>query len=550
MAEKNPPYPPVPDDHGGWPVNREQVAAGGDDPSYEDGLPTLLDLVPRRGQPLGMLLTGIAAVALLMAGYRGFGASRPAWVPIPLSAFGLEGPGNLASWFSSLVLTAAGLYALMIWWMLHWLYRQKGWVWLTAAICWFFMGLDESSGLHLALARLLGEFSGSSTNSPLWWLIPYGIIFAGIVSRLLIDLRQSWGALLWMSLAIGAYFLSVIVQAGVNLASPLGWEPVMAEELGELVGHWFLLMANVSFAAHLVRDILGDDPGGMAGRSGGERTITSAEMQGRSPGRSIADPSVVEEPPENRGDVLIIHPPHGYGPPRTVRRLVRPVKRRASATKTSRRRSDLDIPIRRTSHKATVSSLPSVDSSRETVPVPPQPALKEQRPSETGNRPAAMNAFLAGMAYAEAQKVAQSGTIVPPSSLPFASESQAGTMSTLAGPASKMGDDYIAQQVPPSSAAPNLEYTVQSSRVDAANPRPSSAFPQATFGNTGQAAAPRYVVGPGQGHPGSSGKSGNMGGQPPTGVAQPAIQLPARKLTKEEKKRLKQLYKQRLAQQS
>jgi hypothetical protein len=158
MAEKNPPYPPVPDDRAGWPVNQDRVSPGGDDLSYEEGLPTLLELVPRKGQPLGMLLTGIAAVALLMAGYRGFGASHPAWVPIPLSAFALEGPGNLASWFSSLVLTAAGFYALVIWWMLHWLYRQRSGIWLLAAIYWFFMGMDESSGLHLALARLLESF--------------------------------------------------------------------------------------------------------------------------------------------------------------------------------------------------------------------------------------------------------------------------------------------------------------------------------------------------------------------------------------------------------
>jgi len=544
MAEKNPPYPPVPDDRAGWPVNQDRVSPGGDDLSYEEGLPTLLELVPRKGQPLGMLLTGIAAVALLMAGYRGFGASRPAWVPIPLSAFALEGPGNLASWFSSLVLTAAGLYALVIWWMLHWLYRQRSGIWLLAAICWFFMGINESSGLHLALARLLGEFSGSSTNSPLWWLIPYGLVFAGIVSRLVVDLKQSWGALLWMTLAMGAYLLSVIVQAGVNVASPLGWEPVMAEELGELVGHWFLLMANVSFAAYLVRDILGDDPGGMAETTEGQRAVAAGtETLGRSRGRSVGDPPIVEEPAENRGDVLIIHPPHGYGPPRAVRRIVRPGKRTASATKTSRRRSDLDLPTRRMSHKPTVSSLSSAIPPCATANVRPQPAVKEQSPSETSNCSAAMNAFLAGMAYAEAQKAAQSAAVASPSSSPLTTElPQAGAMSTMVNPASRAGDVYTAQPT-----ARNLEYTDQPGRVGVANPYPSSALLQATFSNTGQTAATRYVGGSGQGH---SASSGNASGQAPAVTGQPAIQLPARKLTKEEKKRLKQLYKQRLAQQA
>jgi hypothetical protein len=190
-----------------------------------------------------------------------------------------------------------------------------------------------------------------------------------------------------------------------------------------------------------------------------------------------------------------------------------------------------------------VSSLPSVDSSRETVPVPPQPALKEQIPSDTGNRPAAVNAFLAGMAYAEAQKAAQSAAVATPSSSPLTTElPQAGAMSTMVNPASRAGDVYTAQPT-----AQNLEYNDQPGRVGVANPYPSSALLQATFSNTGQTAATRYVGGSGQGH---SASSGNASGQAPAVTGQPAIQLPARKLTKEEKKRLKQLYKQRLAQQS
>lgn len=550
MAEKNPPYPPVSDDHGSWPASREQATVGGDILPYDEGLPTIFELIPRRGQPLGMLLTGMAAVALLLAGYRGFGASPPAWVPTPLSAFGLEGPGNLASWFSSLVLTTAALYALVIWWILHWLYRQKAHVWLVAAMCWFLMGMDESAGLHLAFARFLGEFLGSSSNSPLWWLIPYGIVCAGIVSRLLVDLKQSWGALLWMSLAMGAYFFSALVQAGWNVASPLGWEPVMAEELGELIGHWFLLMANVSFAAYLVRDIVDDNPDetGRTLRST-HSSAPAAETQGKGPRRgSTSGPPVGEEPLAGSGDVLIIHPPHGYGPPRAVRRIVRSGRKAASPAKTARRRSDLDLPARRTSRKAAASSPPSAAPLVDTTDVRPQPMLEEQGPSNTaGPRPAAMNAFLAGMAYAEAQNAAQSMTIASPSSLPSSLESQTEATSNLANPPSRTGTTYPVQQVSASPSSRNFGYTDQVGQTGIGNPHPSSTTPQANFGGSGQTLASRYVAGPNQSQ---SISPGSMGGQAPTPTPTAPVQLPARKLTKEEKKRLKQLYKQRLAQQT
>ncbi|HOA53562.1 MAG TPA: hypothetical protein PKI05_15010, partial [Thermogutta sp.] len=108
MAQKIPPQTPSPSDCEGWPPESAEGPSGiFQDETVAEGVPTLLDLIPRHGQPLGMLLTGIAAVALLLAGYRGFGADTPAWVPTPLPSFGLEGPGNLASWFSTLVLTAA-----------------------------------------------------------------------------------------------------------------------------------------------------------------------------------------------------------------------------------------------------------------------------------------------------------------------------------------------------------------------------------------------------------------------------------------------------------
>ncbi|MGQ9762785.1 MAG: hypothetical protein ACUVQH_12835 [Thermogutta sp.] len=533
MAEKNLPHSLVPDNHGFWPAPREQVSAGVDDclPG-EDALPTLVDFIPRRGQPLGMLLTGIAAVGLLLAGYRGFGANPPAWVSSPLAAFNLEGPGNLASWFSSLVLTAAGIYALIVWWILHWFYREKNGVWLVAAACWFLMGMDESAGLHLAFAHFISEFLGSPSNSALWWLIPSGIVFVGIVSRLLVDLKESFGSLLWMGLALGAYFLSVVVQVGIDVASSLGCDPVIVEELGELAGHWFLLMANVSFAAFLVRGVFGVDPRGTppgsAKREGfGLKGVLRPGSQEPHPG---ADPSVAEDPLQERGDVLIIHPPHGYGPPRTVRRIVRPRKKNSSSPRTTRKRSDLDLPSRRAAGSTQAVATGNLSA---------QPNLGVQNSAPAPNLPAATNAFLAGMACAEAQKTGQLAVTGGLSVSPADSQ-----MRATGAPGNPANRSYVGQQPSVTQPSQHLGYPQPSMGIGHTAPH-NSGPRQASTDDYRQGTTARLATGVNENQLASPANGGVQ-----SAVPQSPIQLPARKLTKEEKKRLKQLYKQRLAQQS
>lgn len=532
MAERNSSHSPVPDDRGFSPAPQEQVSASADDyfPG-EDALPTLVDLIPQRGQPLGMLLTGIAAVGLLLAGYRGFGANPPAWVPSPLAAFHLEGPGNLASWFSSLVLTAASIYAIIVWWILHWFYREKNGVWLVAAACWFLMGMDESAGLHLAFAHFISELLGTPKSSTLWWLIPSGIVFIGILSRLLVDLKESFGSLLWMGLALGAYLLSVAVQVGIDVASFLRCDPVIVEELGELAGHWFLLMANVSFAAFLVRGVLRDDPGGSAQESPRDETFVSAAIPPRTGRNCQPGPnnSAWEDPLQERGDVLIIHPPHGYGPPRTVRRIVRSRKKSPSNPRTTRKRSDLDLPSRRRGGSTQAVATENLSA---------QPSLGVQNSAPAANHPAAMNAFLAGMAYAEAQKTGQLAVTGGLSAGP--ADSQMRATGALANPATS---PYVGQQPAQAPASQTLGYaqpSIGTSHAHQLNP----GHRQVSTSDYHQGMVGRGISGTNESQPLSP---ANVSTQ--TTTPQSSTQLPARKLTKEEKKRLKQLYKQRLAQQ-
>ena len=552
MAQKNRSHAPVSDDQEGWQAAQEQPSVGIYDLSQEESLPSLIDLIPRRGQPLGMLLTGTAAIALLVAGYRGFGANTPAWISSPLAAFALEGPGNLASWYSSLVLTATAIYALIVWWTLHWLYQQKSGVWLAAAMCWFFMGMDESAGLHMAFGQLLGTFTGNPQTGALWWLIPYGIIFAGIVSRLVIDLRHSWGALFWMGMAITAYLWSVLVQVGLDIAPLLGIEPVMAEEIGEMAGHWFLLMYNASFAAYLVRDIVMDRPTDelceRPEQTSLDPSVSQTSMSQRDRQIKRVSPTH-DEPSGEQGDILIIHPPHGYGSPRVVRRIVRPRKQTSSTSRTSRKRSDLDVPARATTRK-TSSSLGANNTSPLSTPVTSSPSnLDGQTISSTSNaHPPAMNAFLAGMAYAETQKVAQptTGLAVSPRSV---SEGPLGGTPDDASWHAPFGvsHGHEGQPGPTPSIAGGSGFAYQSSLASGTTLRQTAVGLPASSSSQGQGMMNGSIPGSIQN---TAALSANTPPGNPTSPAQAPVQLPARKLTKEEKKRLKQLYKQRMAQQT
>ena len=554
MAQKIPPQTPSPSDCEGWPPESAEGPSGiFQDETVAEGVPTLLDLIPRHGQPLGMLLTGIAAVALLLAGYRGFGADTPAWVSTPLSGFGLEGPGNLASWFSTLVLTAAGIYALIIWWTLHWVYRQKSGVWLAAALWWFYLGMDESAGLHLALGKLGRELAGSPSGSALWWLIPYAFISLAIASRLLLDLRRSWTALLWMGTATACYLISLLVQVGVNLSPLLGVERVVIEELGELAGHWFLLMAHVSFAAYLVRGMVWPEPPDEAAREQQQEEQIAAAHQPASSRRKVQSSRTPTEDHnfQGGGDLLIIHPPHGYGPPRVVKRIVRP-RKQTTRTKTSRKRSDLDLPTRTTTTRRTpVSSTEPAALSGQPASVASRSHLDHHTcPQGTDTAPPAMNAFLAGMAYAEAQRsvqaTASASSPMAPSPIRQPTRIPSGNLGSYTShPGHATVGQPTSATVLPEGPSAGRQPGLNAANIASGNPSNNTTSLTGQSNNTLVGPA-RAAVQPAV----SSSASTTAQNQSSTATPQASIQLPARKLTKEEKKRLKQLYKQRIAQQA
>jgi len=507
--------------------------------------PTLADLFPKKNPSWGVMATGAGLTGLLVAAYRGLGSPQPLWIAQPLPAFGLEGPGNLASCVSTLVLTWTAVASLLIWWILHGSETRRGGSWLVAAVWWFYLGLDESAGLHLTFGPVLHELFGvSNPASPWWWVVPYFFVFCALLTRLTMDLRYSGWASFWMTLAVALYGCSGLIQTGLIPDHAIPVEKVVGEEVGELLGHWCLLLAVLSFGRDTLYRIF--EEGNEIGQIGESSDET---VHDESPKAAVNVAPGRQSPPEvdNRtpADYLIIHPPHGQGPPVAVPREVKRVTRRRTRTTNSgsRRRSDLDLP-----RPVAVPVSPSSQSSRSSpvgmspsAPMPYQFGAEsvtraaDTVPSATppGSTNGPVNAFLAGMAYAEAR---QAG-VAPPS--PTGSPP---TNSTAAVAQKRSGQiDVPSFTAEAFSGAGSLGGSGQSvsAQMMGQTAQPTYSQPSGTVlssgSGSGMSTATQSAIGP-------------SGSRETPGTSSSLPQLPARRLTKEEKKRLKQLYKQKMAQ--
>ena len=165
------------------------------DAEFLDEQARLTDLVPIRTVPwLLASLAGLGLVAALVG--------LDAWTAVldrtasrgAVAAFALEGQGNLATWFGSMTLAAAGLAAILVYLVrqhkiddFHGYYR----VWLWAALCWFLLSADRTAGkLHAALRDLMVRLTGTPIvgDGSIWWMIAYGFLIGGVGIRLLIDM--------------------------------------------------------------------------------------------------------------------------------------------------------------------------------------------------------------------------------------------------------------------------------------------------------------------------------------------------------------------------
>jgi hypothetical protein len=230
----------------------------------------ITDLVPQRKLTLWLLfLFGAAVVTGLECLYF--------WMPKlarltrdgRVAAFDLDGEGSLGAWFSSLLLLLSALAALLVYTLRrHRLgdYRGGYRVWLWAAACWFVMSVDEAGSLHEGFKELMTYLTGNRLygDGSVWWVMAYGGVLGLIGLVVLWDLRECAFAATSLVLTALCYAAAVLTQLGYvgDLAARNGLflkgaRAVMIEEGCEMAGDLLLLLAMVSYARFLIRDIQG-----------------------------------------------------------------------------------------------------------------------------------------------------------------------------------------------------------------------------------------------------------------------------------------------------
>jgi hypothetical protein len=228
--------------------------------------PRITDLVPQRAWVLFLwCLLGLGAVAGLEALYW----YMPQWARHTrdgrIAAFDLDGEGSLGAWFTSALLAASGLAAVLIYTLRrHRLddYRGRYRLWLWAAACFFVMSIDEAGSLHEGFKEMMTHLTGERLaydpvgDGSLWWVIAYAAVLGFVGLFIFWDLCESWLSGLASLATAGLYGVAVATQLGLLLPER-GARSVMLEEGCEMLGAMMLLASLATYARHVTREIDG-----------------------------------------------------------------------------------------------------------------------------------------------------------------------------------------------------------------------------------------------------------------------------------------------------
>ena len=232
------------------------------DAAFMEEQKRLIDLIPRRLPGVGaILLAGLGILAGLIGLHYWASAAAAHYPAGALNALNLAAAGNLAQWFSSLLLLAATSAALLV----YAIRRQRNddyqghyRVWLWAALCWFLFATDVAVGLNRAIQQILVHVTGTPLwkDGVLWWIIPYTVVFAALGSRLVMDMWPSRLAIAAFVLAAAGYLVALLAGVG---CLPENWagDTVMLHAGAIMLGHLLLLLAIVLQARYVLLDFEG-----------------------------------------------------------------------------------------------------------------------------------------------------------------------------------------------------------------------------------------------------------------------------------------------------
>jgi hypothetical protein len=259
-------------------------------PRYSDAAsvenhPQVTDFVPRRIRTIGMLFAaGLASTAVLEAIHVYGGRLSAKLGPWATEAVDLPSAGSLATWLSAVLLLVVSVTCLLVYSLRrHKIadYRGRYRIWRTAAAACLLLSVNSVAAVHRLLAATTAYYGlGTALRAnSIWWLVVGGVPLSWIAVRLLLDLRESRLATSAFVLSIASYALATVSYLGALAAFQPSTEPAVTVG-AMLIGHWFLLIAVVSYARFVVLDAQGLIPvRASKGRSRRDTTRTSQVSQ-------------------------------------------------------------------------------------------------------------------------------------------------------------------------------------------------------------------------------------------------------------------------------
>jgi len=223
--------------------------------------PSLVDFVPQR---VTMLILSVLLGVSIAAGLEAIYATGVLTIDgARLPAFDLAADGNLANWFTSLLLLQAGVVAMVIYSVRrHRLDDYQGsyrvWLWAACGIVW--LSIDEGASLNESVQLVCVHFaSQTAKHVELAWLCVYAMVLGGIGIRLAFEMRAC-------KFSTTTFVLSIIV--GVTaVAARMGALPIPELELQVLVEEGcqmgaglLLVLALCLHTRHVVQDAEGKAP--------------------------------------------------------------------------------------------------------------------------------------------------------------------------------------------------------------------------------------------------------------------------------------------------
>ena len=239
----------------------EETEPYGEAASFDHHL-RISQLVPQKAWAMALVAVGmLGSVALVLWAFASVAEPEGARVPGHLVAFDLTSSSSLASWITTMSLAAAAVVSVMIYSVRRhktddYQGRYRLWLWTAAATG--LMSVMVVAPLHKTAAALLASLTGqlAAAEGALWWILPAGLVALGLGLRLFAEMRRCKTTMLFISIALVAYGVSIALQFS-SLLTLAPVETLLVAAGAPLLGHVALTLGIVGYARFVLRDVQG-----------------------------------------------------------------------------------------------------------------------------------------------------------------------------------------------------------------------------------------------------------------------------------------------------